>query len=96
MTTHELRTLPTGAERMDVYLAARDTRFDAARWFAECSAGRVEIRDRFNIESGVFDQTGWYVQWFDGVNWVRLLDLEPGTRPRMFETYCYVVREEPR
>jgi len=90
---HELDSLPEGAERLDDYLRRRLP--DAIiYWYEEGNAGNIQVRDYFDTEAGMFNRKRWYLQWWNGVEWIRLCDLEPGRRPRMFQTYCYIVEEK--
>lgn len=88
--THDLDVLPEGSERLDDYLTRR---WPGRNWLLTCSLNLVEVRDYFDVKVGTYTKDRWFVQWWDGHQWKRLGDLQPGERPRMHETYCYIVRE---
>jgi len=90
--THDLNVLPAGSERMDAYLTRRWPG-RVTSWYDECDAGNIEIRDYFSVQAGMYTKEHWYIQWWTGQEWVKLGDLEAGTRPRMHDGYCYIVSE---
>lgn len=88
---HEDRA--SDGERLDQYLARVQPEIgDAAFWYAECDANRVEIRDYFSPVDGMYNGERWFVRWYDGTRW-RRMDLPEGERPRMRDGYCHIVKE---
>jgi hypothetical protein len=81
-------------ERLDHYLARRwPEKGDAAFWYAEGDAERIQIRDYFDPSVGSYTRERWFLQWWNGAEW-EVLDLQPGERPRMRDTFCHIVRED--
>jgi hypothetical protein len=93
MNTHDIDILPQGSERVDAYLARRRPEKSVEQWYAEGIADHIQIRDYFDVLEGTYNRKRWFLQWWDGEQWQRLCDLEPGSRPRMHKTFCYVVPE---
>lgn len=95
-TTHKLDTLPATAERLDAYLTRRTNNpiCGTDYWLAECLSENIQVRDYYNPRWRMYDRKLWFVRHFTGLEWVHLLDLEPGERPRMHNSYCYIVTEE--